>query len=214
MKYPSPLSPVNVQSIANNIGGSLEGDAGNMGYSSNFGNIQGQNNEMNRRNLLKTIGTGIAGVGIMPIVSSNKKIDKAKIIERFKMIGVTAIEANLPKVFSFQKYIINAGATPKLIMSVKESNSFPTLDVPFINLAILPSRPSIKAAKIIAIIANSNLPSNENLIDVNPMHTPIKVSIFGSNILALFLSATIFKLLLGFSIIYFLASNVSPEIAF
>ena len=31
-----PLSPVNVQSIANNIGGSLEGDAGNMGYSSNF----------------------------------------------------------------------------------------------------------------------------------------------------------------------------------
>ena len=31
-----PLSPVNVQSIANNIGGSLEGDAGNIGYSSNF----------------------------------------------------------------------------------------------------------------------------------------------------------------------------------
>ena len=29
---------------------------------------------MNRRNLLKTIGTGIAGVGIMPIVSSNKKM--------------------------------------------------------------------------------------------------------------------------------------------
>jgi hypothetical protein len=51
------------------------------------------------------------------------------------------------------------GATPKLIMSVKESNSFPTFDVPLINLAILPSKPSIKAANIIAIIANSNLPS-------------------------------------------------------
>ena len=59
---------------------------------------------------------------------------------------------------SFQKYIINAGATPKLIMSVKESNSFPTFEVPFINLAILPSKPSINAAKIIAIIANSNFP--------------------------------------------------------
>ena len=34
-----PLSPVNVQSIANNIGGSLEGDAGNMGYSSNFSGV-------------------------------------------------------------------------------------------------------------------------------------------------------------------------------
>ena len=50
------------------------------------------------------------------------------------------------RVFNFQKNIINAGATPKLIMSVKESNSFPTFEVPFINLAILPSKPSIKAA--------------------------------------------------------------------
>ena len=49
---------------------------------------------------------------------------------------------------SFQKYIINAGATPKLIMSVKESNSFPTFEVPFINLAILPSKPSISALKL------------------------------------------------------------------
>ena len=37
-------------------------------------------------------------------------------------------------------------------MSVNESNSFPTFDVPLINLAILPSKPSIIAAKIIAII--------------------------------------------------------------
>ena len=59
---------------------------------------------------------------------------------------------------------MNAGATPKLIISVRESSSFPTLDVPLINLAILPSSPSIKAAKIIAIIANPNLSYKENLI--------------------------------------------------
>ena len=68
-------------------------------------------------------------------------------------------QPNLPKVFNFQKYKINAGATPKLIISVSESNSFPTLEVPLINLAILPSNPSINAAKIIAIIANSNFSS-------------------------------------------------------
>ena len=62
--------------------------------------------------------------------------------------------------------MINAGATPKLIMSVRESSSLPTFDVPLINLAILPSKPSINAAKIIAIIANSNFPSKANLIDV------------------------------------------------
>ena len=50
---------------------------------------------------------------------------------------------------------MKVGATPKLITSVNESNSFPTLDVPFINLAIRPSNPSINAAKIIAIIAIS-----------------------------------------------------------
>ena len=78
-------------------------------------------------------------------------------------------QPNLPRVLSFQKYIINAGATPKLIISVSESNSFPTLEVPLINLAILPSRPSIKAAKRIAIIASSNLPSRANRIEVKPI---------------------------------------------
>ncbi len=66
---------------------------------------------------------------------------------------------------------MNAGATPKLIMSVKESSSLPTFDVPLINLAILPSNPSINAAKIIAIIANSNFSSSANLIEVKPMQT-------------------------------------------
>jgi CDP-diacylglycerol--serine O-phosphatidyltransferase len=67
---------------------------------------------------------------------------------------------------------------------------------------IVPSRPSINAAKIIAIIANSNLPSNANLIEVKPIHTPINVSIFGKSILALFLSATIFKLFFCGSILF------------
>ena len=87
-------------------------------------------------------------------------------------------------------------------MSVNESNSFPTFDVPLINLAILPSNPSIRAAKIIATIANSNLPSKANLIDVKPIHTPIKVSIFGKIILAFFLSATILKLFFFGSILF------------
>ena len=49
--------------------------------------------------------------------------------------------------------IVNAGATPKLITSPKESNSLPILDVPLINLAIRPSNASIKPANNIAIIA-------------------------------------------------------------
>ena len=90
--------------------------------------------------------------------------------------------------------MINAGATPKLIISVSESSSFPTLEVPLINLAILPSSPSINAAKIIAIIAISNFPSKANLIEVKPIQTPKSVSILGNNILAFFLSAITLKL--------------------
>ena len=108
--------------------------------------------------------------------------------------------------------MINAGATPKLIMSVKESNSLPTFEVPLINLAILPSNPSINAAKIIAIIASSNLPSSANRIDVKPIQTPIRVSIFGKITLALFLSLTSLKFFFCGSI-YFFANNVSPAMA-
>ena len=109
--------------------------------------------------------------------------------------------------------IIRAGATPKLITSVRESSSLPTLDVPFINLAILPSKPSNRAAKIIAIIESSNFESKANLIELSPIQTPIKVRAFGKIILAFF-SDTIFKLLFGCSIIYFFASNVSPATVF
>ena len=59
-----------------------------------------------------------------------------------------------PSEFKVQKYIIRDGATPKLIISVNESSSFPTLEVPLISLAILPSNQSIIAAKKIAIIDN------------------------------------------------------------
>ena len=38
-------------------------------------------------------------------------------------------------------------------------------------------------ATIMDIIANSNLPSNANLIEVNPIHTPTKVKIFGNTAL-------------------------------
>ena len=48
---------------------------------------------------------------------------------------------------------MKTGAIPKLTKSVNESNSFPNSDVPLINLAILPSKPSINAANIIAMIA-------------------------------------------------------------
>ena len=43
---------------------------------------------------------------------------------------------------------MTAGATPKLIKSIKESNSAPNFEVPFINLAILPSIVSIIDASL------------------------------------------------------------------
>ena len=45
-------------------------------------------------------------------------------------------QPNLPISDKTQKYIINAGATPKLITSVKESNSLPTLEVPLLIIQI------------------------------------------------------------------------------
>ena len=110
--------------------------------------------------------------------------------------------------------MIKAGATPKLIISVNESSSLPTFEVPFINLAILPSNPSITAAKIIAIIANSNLPSNANLIEVKPIQTPIRVSILGKIILAFFLSVTTLKLFFGCCITIFLLTKFHQKLFF
>ena len=92
---------------------------------------------------------------------------------------------------SFQKYIINAGATPKLITSVRESSSLPTLDVPLISLAIRPSNPSITAATIIAKVEISNLPSKANFIELNPIQTPISVNILGSITLEFFVDTNL-----------------------
>ena len=55
--------------------------------------------------------------------------------------------------FNSQKYKVNTGAIPKLTKSVKESNSFPNSEVPFISLAILPSKASNIAASKINITA-------------------------------------------------------------
>ena len=94
-------------------------------------------------------------------------------------------QPNLPREFNIQKYIMKAGATPKLITSASESNSFPTKEVPFINLATLPSNASNIAAKSIAIIDSSNFESSANFIELKPIQTPINVKVFGKIILAL-----------------------------
>ena len=52
-------------------------------------------------------------------------------------------------------------------------------------------------AKIIAMIESSNFESKANLIELSPIQTPIKVSMFGKIILAFF-SDTILKLFFGF----------------
>ena len=60
---------------------------------------------------------------------------------------------NFPYLFNSQKYKIKTGAIPKLTKSVKESNSFPNSDVPFIKRAILPSHASSIADSKIKITA-------------------------------------------------------------
>ena len=75
---------------------------------------------------------------------------------------------------------------PKLTKSVSESSSFPNSEVPFINLAILPSNASSIAAKIIKITAKLKFPSNANFIELIPRHTPPNVRIFGRRYLVFF----------------------------
>ena len=82
--------------------------------------------------------------------------------------------------------MMKAGAIPKLTKSVSESSSLPKSEVPFINLAILPSKASKIAAKIIKITAILKFKSNENFIELIPRHTPAIVNIFGSMYLVFF----------------------------
>ena len=72
---------------------------------------------------------------------------------------------------------MNAGAIPKLTKSVKESNSLPNSDVPFINLAILPSKASSNAANTIKVTAREKLPSNENFINPIKEYEKMKLQI-------------------------------------
>ena len=71
----------------------------------------------------------------------------------------------------------------------------------------------IKPATIIQIIANPNLSSNANFIDVKPIQTPTKVNIFGKIVLV-FLLETNLNFLSVCCICYLLAISVSPAIVF
>ena len=51
-------------------------------------------------------------------------------------------------------------------------SSFPNSEVPFINLAILPSKASRIAANKIKVTAKLKLPSIENFIELIPKQTP------------------------------------------
>ena len=66
---------------------------------------------------------------------------------------------------------------------MRESSSFPNSEVPFINLAILPSSASRIAANKIKVTAKLKLPSIENLIELIPKQTPAKVKILGKRYL-------------------------------
>ena len=58
--------------------------------------------------------------------------------------------------------------------------------MPFINLAILPSKASNIAANKIKVTARLKFPSIENFIELIPKHTPPKVRIFGKRYLVFF----------------------------
>ena len=62
-------------------------------------------------------------------------------------------QPNLSNVLQFPKIHYKCWRYSKTnYMSASESNSFPILEVPLINLAILPSRASIKPAKILLLL--------------------------------------------------------------
>ncbi len=73
-----------------------------------------------------------------------------------------------------------AGATPKFKKSINESNSAPNLEVPFINLAILPSIVSRIAATVIDKTAYSNWLLIANFIDERPTQRAIILITLGT----------------------------------
>ena len=71
----------------------------------------------------------------------------------------------LPSLFKSQKYIINAGAIPKLTKSVRESNSLQNSVVPFISRAILPSKASSIEEIIVELLESKHSERQGRLID-------------------------------------------------
>ena len=90
---------------------------------------------------------------------------------------------------------------------LERSNSLPNSEVLSSNLAILPSKPSSKAAKRINKIAKLKFPSNENLIELIPRQTPTIVRRFGKMYLDFFVE-TILNVF--FSCLYSSAIKLSP----
>ena len=87
--------------------------------------------------------------------SSMAVLKRAKRNTHATAYNSTKIQPNRPMLSSDQKYNINAGATPKQIMSDSESSSAPNFDVPFNRRAMRPSRASRMAAARIASAACS-----------------------------------------------------------
>ena len=91
------------------------------------------------------------------LVSQNIALENSRAVNTMNLANLNTQQTektsaiahpSFPYLFNSQKYTINAGAIPKLTKSVNESNSFPKSDVPLINLATLPSKPSKIAATI------------------------------------------------------------------
>jgi hypothetical protein len=112
----------------------------------------------------------------------NDTLNLASLIEMQMTYIITNIHPITSISFNFQKYKRNAGAAPKFRKSAKESSCAPKSLVDFRILAILPSIPSIIAAMIIKITANSHCSLNVNLSEVRPEHKPNKVIKFGNNL--------------------------------
>ena len=81
------------------------------------------------------------------------------------------------------RYMMTAGATPKLTKSASESSSTPKLEFDFSSLANFPSRLSKNEENTIKVTATSHFSSIANFIDESPRVREIKVIKFGIRLL-------------------------------
>jgi len=142
--------------------------------------------------LLKESMTGINAASAPAGAGKPKKkcfrLEFSPVFEQLNLASLIAIQITKtiatghPKIFKFfkfQRYIINAGATPKLTRSAKESSCAPNKDSEARALASLPSSPSKIAENITAKTAASHFAKIANLIDVKPKHILKKVIALG-----------------------------------